>query len=83
MPMKDHGERYYIYTRNIVSRRMCWFCDTCNATSLDIPDIDVKTPQARLLDKMDDISHIRMHNFFDLVEYILKTSMENPTYQKE
>ena len=60
-----------------------WRCNTCNVTALDIPEVDGKTPRARLLGETDDISHILMHYLCGPFEYILKPVGENPTYLKD
>ena len=60
-----------------------WFWATLNSTALDIPDLDGKTPQAWLLKETDDISHLLMHDLYDLVEYIINPAGENTNYPKE
>ena len=60
-----------------------WFCDTRNATALDIPELEGKTPQAWLIVKLDDIRHLRMHDFYDPVKHTLKPARENPTRPME
>ena len=60
-----------------------WRYNTCNVTSLDITNIDGKTPRAWLLWETDYISHLLLHDFYGPFEYILKPVRENPTYLKE
>ena len=45
-----------------------WFCDTRNATALDIPELDGKTPRDRLIGKTYYISHLIIHEFYDPVK---------------
>ena len=46
-----------------------WCCDTRNATALETPELDSKTPHAWMLSETDDISHILMHDFYNPFKY--------------
>ena len=48
-----------------------WCCNTLNATALDIPELDGKTPRAQMLGKTGDISHHLMYDLYAPVKYIL------------